>query len=277
MELFEGGNAYYGQHNEAGEREGFGVFVTSFQDKYIGEWKNNLQEGEYDIRGDFTIRGKGSFVAGKPDGLWQMMLTDGSYMEKTYKNGEVLEEKILYEEHNPNLETALTLNNKLYGSIYEEKKQLKDLYIEMFGVSEKKGDWESTNPSGKFKVMKRADHYAFDFESIFSEEPHKLRLIEVTETAEKRIERYDYTFQENYGHSQPTVTIYSEYQKIPEGDGQYNIVFQFQKDEYKVFKYYINGEEYIKSVAERNKETQDQIQEIQNQIGEMLEKLEEDK
>ena len=92
---------YKGSFNFNFKKEGFGILIDSFGNKYIGEWKNDQFHGQgilLSINGDYY---QGDFIKGKLEG-------SGIYYSLKYKynyTGEFLENKfdgkgkIIYEEH----------------------------------------------------------------------------------------------------------------------------------------------------------------------------------
>ena len=91
---------YKGSFNFIGKKEGFGIFIDSLGNKYIGQWKNDLFHGHGILlskNGDFY---QGDFISGKMEGF-------GIYYSSKYKykyTGEFFDNKfdgkgkIIYEQ-----------------------------------------------------------------------------------------------------------------------------------------------------------------------------------
>ncbi len=92
---------YKGSFNFQGKKEGFGIFIDSLGNKYIGEWKNDLFHGKgilLSMNGDFYY---GDFISGKIEcsGIYISSQNKYTYTGEFANNKFDGKGKIMYEEN----------------------------------------------------------------------------------------------------------------------------------------------------------------------------------
>ena len=266
LELLGDGNAYYGQHNLDGEIEGIGTYVTATREKYRGPWKDGIQEGKFIVTKKGVYRAEGHFVNGKQNGVWKFIYEDQSYHEQVFDNGTKKSEQAFFEAHNKSLKGGLD-NGYVYKSVYTEKKV--------------DGVWNSEFPYEEYYFRLFSNEHRFCRKDPMGkkDEQHIGRLIRVEERADKRVEYYDYTFLEKFGHTQPVITIYKNRQKKKDGT-EYNIQFYFPHHRGEINYHFLKDEQTEKEKKEFNdtfRELQKQIKETKKLNEKMMKKSKEKK